>query len=107
MVDFVDLDGLPYGEAFDLCLNCIKVAMKFLEGSFPSQRIAFKDLISIHRNPIVQGGFVPASSTLGFDKPCWKMSTGLNKSYRLIYEIENNKPTNIRILHRDEAYPNK
>jgi hypothetical protein len=98
-------EGLSFEKALDLCIEFLKIANRDLGGSLPSQRIAFKDLIAVYINPRYEGKVVQ-STTKHSDRGRLQYSkaTGEGQSFRMLYNIENNRPTNIYIQHRNTAY---
>lgn len=96
-----------------VCIDMLRIAARDLEGSFPSQRIAFKDLINIYIDPRANGKLVRStineSRTGGLDRPSVQLSspTGEGMSFRILYHVGDDKrPTNIYIQHRNTAYDN-
>lgn len=78
--------------------------MRDLPGSLPSQRVAFKDLISVYRYPLAAGKLLRSTTTLARDNLRYSKPTGENQSYRMIYGVKNGRPVDISIEHRSAAY---
>lgn len=99
--------GQSRDTALVTCLACLHVAFREFPGALTSQKGAFRDLVEIYADPYNAGEYCRPGSMLGFSVKTWKMRSGPRANNRLIYEIEDGKPVNIRMPHHDDAYAYK
>lgn len=95
--------GWDVEKAIQKCGDWLDLCRHYFDGSEPSQRIMFNDVVRIHLDPRVGDPIYPGE--LGITEKQYKVETGHRWSFRLFYKTTpDGEIIIVDVRHHDAAY---